>query len=300
MNDAEITAASVARPATRWIVIVANAIARYCFLLLLTAVMLFPLVWMVASSFKDGMDIAIEPLTFHMNTFSLNNYHAMLNAVPLGVGFMNTAIVILIKGGLTIFFAPLAGFAFAKFRFRGRDILFGILLSTLMLPVIVLLIPLLLEMGALKWVNTYQGLAIPGVIDAFSIFWMRQVIASVPDDLLDAGRIDGCSPFGLYWRIVVPLIRPGLAALAVLTLIGIYNDFVWPVIVTSSNNMQTLQVMLSALQSQINAAQVGTAGASAWGEILAASTLASIPVLVLFLLLQRQFIQGALAGGLKG
>lgn len=276
------------------------ALLRYVFLLLVTAVMLFPLFWMVASSFKSGIDIATEPLTFHWRAFSLSNYSAMLDAVPLWTGFKNTAIVILFKGSLTLFFAPLAGFAFAKFRFRGRDFLFGALLSTLMLPVIVLLIPLLLEMGKLNWVNTYQGLALPGAIDAFSIFWMRQVISTVPDDLLDAGRIDGCTPFGLYWRIVVPLIRPGLAALAVLTFIGIYNDFVWPVIVTSSNNMQTLQVMLSALQSQINAAQVGTAGASAWGEILAASTLASIPVLVLFLVLQRQFIQGALAGGLKG
>jgi len=275
-------------------------VARYTFLLLVTALFLFPLLWMVASSFKNGEDIATAPFSFDPRALSLDSYTAMLNAVPLGVGFKNTAIVIAIKGGLTLFFCPLAGFAFAKYRFRGRDALFTVLLSTLMVPVIVLLIPLLLEMGTLGWVNTYAGLALPGAIDAFGIFWMRQIIADVPDELLDAGRIDGCSPFGLYWRIVLPVIRPGLAALAVLTFIAIYNDFVWPVIVTNTADTQTLQVMLSALQTQINVAQIGASGASAWGEILAASTLASLPVLVLFLVLQRYFIQGALAGSVKG
>ncbi len=275
-------------------------VARYTFLLLVTAFFLFPLLWMVASSFKNGEDIATAPFSFDPHALSLDNYTSMLAAVPLGVGFSNTAIVIAIKGGLTLVFCPLAGFAFAKYRFRGRNALFTVLLSTLMLPVIVLLIPLLLEMGAVGWVNTYAGLALPGAIDAFSIFWMRQVIADVPDELLDAGRIDGCSPFGLYWRVVLPVIRPGLAALAVLTFIGIYNDFVWPVIITNTAPMQTLQVMLSGLQSQINSVQVGTSGASAWGEILAASTLASLPVLVLFVVLQRHFIQGALAGSVKG
>ncbi len=287
-----------ARAARRHVALV--NIARYTVLVVIAALFLSPLLWMIGSSFKNGDDIATAPFAFDPHALSFNNYTAMLAAIPLGVGFKNTAIVIAIKGLLTLFFCPLAGFAFAKYRFRGRDMLFTVLLSTLMVPVIVLLIPLLLEMGTLGWVDSYPGLALPGAVDAFSIFWMRQVIADVPDELLDAGRIDGCSPFGLYWRIVLPVIRPGLAALAVLTFIGIYNDFVWPVIVTNTSDKQTLQVMLSGLQSQINAAQVGTSGASAWGEILAASTLATIPVLVLFLALQRHFIRGALAGSVKG
>jgi ABC-type glycerol-3-phosphate transport system permease component len=275
-------------------------LARYTVLLVAAAICLLPLLWLVGSSFKSGEDIATAPFSFDPHALSFDNYSAMLAAVPLGLGFKNTAIVIAIKGSLTLFFCPLAGFAFAKYRFRGRDVLFTVLLSTLMVPVIVLLIPLLLEMGTLGWVDTFPGLALPGAVDAFSIFWMRQIIADIPDELLDAGRIDGCTPFGLYWRIVLPVIRPGLAALAVLTFVAIYNDFVWPVIITNTSDMQTLQVMLSALQSQINAAQVGNAGASAWGEILAASTLASIPVLVLFLALQRHFVRGALAGSMKG
>jgi ABC-type glycerol-3-phosphate transport system permease component len=275
-------------------------ILSYIVLVFLALLALYPLFWMFLSSLKPGEDIATAPLSLDLQALSLNNYTALLSAVPLWVGFQNTLIVLTCKGALTMFFCPLAGFAFAKFRFRGRELLFTLVLSTLMLPPIVLLVPLLLDMGALQWVDTYQALILPGAIGAFGIFWMRQQIAEVPDELIDAGRIDGCTPFGLFWRIVVPIIRPALAALAILTFLDIYNDFVWPVIVTSSDNMQTLQVMLSALYTQINNAQPGLAGHDAWGEVLAASTLATLPILALFLALQRQFIRGLLSGSVKG
>jgi multiple sugar transport system permease protein len=170
----------------------------------------------------------------------------------------------------------------------------------MMLPPVVFLLPLLLEMGMLGWVNSYQALILPGSIGAFGIFWTRQQISEVPDALLDAGRMDGCSPFQLFYRIVVPVIRPTLAALAILTFIDVYNDFVWPVVAINTSDMQTLQVMLAAVTTQINNVQVGTSGQSAWGEVLAACTLATLPLLILFLVLQRQFIQGVLAGGVKG
>jgi multiple sugar transport system permease protein len=275
-------------------------ILRHIVPIILTIFFLYPLYWMITSSFKPGEDIATAPLSLDISNWSLDNYTGMLSAVPLGIGFKNTAIVILGKGALNLFFCPLAGFAFAKFRFRGRNLLFSLMLATLMLPPIVFLIPLLLEMGLIGWVNTYQALIFPGAVGAFYIFWMRQQIADVPDELLDAGRIDGCSAFGLYWRIVLPVIRPAFAALAILTFLDIYNDFVWPVIILNSNDMQTLQVMLSALYTTINNAQVGTTGHDAWGEVLAASTLATLPVLVLFVSLQRYFIRGVLAGSVKG
>ncbi len=275
-------------------------ILSYAFLLVVVVLSLYPLYWMITSSFKPGADIATTPLSLDIHSLSLNNYVALLSSVPIWVGFKNTLIVLICKGALTLFFCPLAGFAFAKFHFRGRNALFTLVLSTLMLPPIVMLVPLLLEMGGLDWVNTYQALILPGAIGAFSIFWMRQQIAEVPDELLDAGRIDGCTSFGLYWRIVLPLIQPALAALGILTFLDIYNDFVWPVIATNTDDMQTLQVMLSALATQINNAQPGLTGHDAWGEILAASTLATLPVLILFIVLQRQFIRGILSGGVKG
>lgn len=267
---------------------------------LLTFLMLLPIVWATLSAFKPPASIINAPLTFDLSSFSTGNFTAMFRDVPIGTGFMNTGIVLLVKGGLTMVFAPLAGYAFAKYQFRGKNVIFSAVLITLMLPVIVLMIPLLLQMKELGWVNTYQGLILPGSIDAFAIFWMRQTIAAVPDELLDAARVDGCGELGIFARIVLPVIRPGLAGLAVLTTMNIYNDFVWPVIVTSSERMQTLQVVLSTLAQNISGKNIGTDFATVWGELLAASTIATIPLLVIFMVLQRHFVNGILAGSVKG
>jgi ABC-type glycerol-3-phosphate transport system permease component len=260
---------------------------------------LFPLVWMLLSSFKSAADIASRPMEFQFSSMSLHSYSSVVANVPLLSGFKNTFIVVLIKGTINVIFVPLAAYAFAKLRFRGREVLFTAVMATLMLPVIVQIIPLLLEMGALGWMDSFQALILPGAISAFYIFFMRQQIAELPDELLDAGRIDGCSEFQVYWRIVLPLIRPALAALAILNFLDIYNDFVWPVIAVTSVDMQTLQVMLSYLYTQLNQASVGTASSNAWGQVLAASTLATLPVLVLFVVLQRQFVSGIMGGAIK-
>jgi ABC-type glycerol-3-phosphate transport system permease component len=254
---------------------------------------------MIFNSLRPGPAIVTDPLGIHLGGLSFNAYRTMLGTVPLGRGFLNTLIVVAVKGAITMLFCPLAGYGFAKYQFVGKRVLFGVLMATLMLPTLVLIVPLLLEMSALGWVNSFQALILPGCIDAFSIFWMRQVIEVVPDELLDAGRIDGCSEFGLFFRIVVPVIRPGLAALGVLTFIGIYNDFVWPVIVTNDEQHQTLQVLLSTLSQNISAGQLGTSFGNVWGETLAASTLASLPVLIVFVVMQRQFVNGLLAGSSK-
>ncbi|WP_353650843.1 carbohydrate ABC transporter permease [Nakamurella sp. A5-74] len=275
-------------------------IVQNVFLLLMTVGFLFPVVWALLSAFKPAADIIRDPLGFNPGTFTLDNFTGMLRDVPIGTGFLNTGIVLLIKGSLTLFFAPLAGYAFAKYRFRGKNLIFGAVLLTLMLPTIVLIIPLLLEMKQLGWINTYQALILPGSVDAFAIFWMRQVISSVPDELLDASRVDGCGEFAIFWRVVLPIIRPGLAGLAVLTIMNIYNDFVWPVVAASSSKMATLQVVLSTLAQNISGNKVGADYATVTGELLAASSLALVPLLILFIALQKQFIAGILAGSVKG
>ncbi|QNO37670.1 carbohydrate ABC transporter permease [Protaetiibacter sp. SSC-01] len=275
-------------------------IASHAFLVVLTLAFLAPVVWAVLSAFKPANDIIRHPLEFDATTFGFDNFIGMFQDVPILHGFLNTAIVLVVKGSITLFCAPLAAYAFAKYDFPGKNLLFGTVLVTLMLPTIVLIIPLLLEMKELGWVNTYQALILPGAVDAFAIFWMRQVIAAVPDELLDAARVDGCGEFGLYWRIVVPIIRPGLAGLAVLTVMNIYNDFVWPVVVASSERMATLQVVLSTLASTISGNKIGADYATVTGELLAASTVALVPLLVIFFLLQKHFINGILAGSVKG
>lgn len=275
-------------------------IGSHAFLIVLAVAFLAPVAWAVLSAFKPANDIIRHPLEFDLGTFGLDNFVGMFHDVPILHGFLNTAIVLVVKGSITLFCAPLAAYAFAKYDFPGKNLLFGTVLITLMLPTIVLIIPLLLEMKELGWVNTYQALILPGAIDAFAIFWMRQVIASVPDELLDAARVDGCGEFGLYWRIVVPIIRPGLAGLAVLTVMNIYNDFVWPVVVASSERMATLQVVLSTLASTISGNKIGADYATVTGELLAASTVALVPLLIIFFLLQKHFINGILAGSVKG
>ena len=232
-------------------------VGSYLFLGILTLAFLAPVVWALLSAFKPAPTIINAPLAFDPGTFTLDNYTAMFEDVPIGQGFLNTGIVLVTKGTITLFCAPLAAYAFAKYTFAGKNIIFGAVLITLMLPTIVLIVPLLLEMKLLGWVNTYQALILPGAVDAFAIFWMRQVISAVPDELLDAARVDGCGEFGIFARIVLPVIRPGLAGLAVLTIMNIYNDFVWPVIVASSERMATLQVVLSTLAQNITGNRIG-------------------------------------------
>jgi ABC-type glycerol-3-phosphate transport system permease component len=273
---------------------------RYALLIAAGVVSLFPVVWMVLSAFKPGPEIITNPFGFDPAQATLTNFRSMLATVPLGLGFRNTAIVLLIKGSLTMFFCPLAGFAFAKYNFRGKNFLFGCVLVTLMLPTLVLIVPLLLEMVQLNLVNTLQALILPGAIDAFGVFWMRQTIAAIPDEILMAARVDGCGDFRMFWSIVLPIIRPGLAALGVLTFINIYNDFVWPVVAVSDPEHETLQVMLATVSQTITANQLGADWASVWGQLLAASTIAAVPILIVFVLLRRHLIQGVMAGSLKG
>ncbi|MCU1558583.1 MAG: carbohydrate transporter permease [Microbacteriaceae bacterium] len=294
MTTTSIPLRSLARKRAR------PAIISQVFLLLLTLVFLAPVVWALLSAFKPANEIIRNPLGFDPGTFTLHNFQQMFGDIPIGSGFLNTAIVLVFKGTITLFFAPLAGYAFAKYTFRLKNVFFGMVLVTLMLPTIVLIIPLLLEMKELGWVNTYQALILPGSVDAFAIFWMRQVISAVPDELLDAARVDGCSEFGIFWRVVLPVIRPGLAGLAVLTVMNIYNDFVWPVVITTADRMQTLQVVLSTLAQNISGNKIGADYATVTGELLAASSIALIPLLIIFIVLQKHFINGILAGSVKG
>ncbi len=274
---------------------------RYTALTVTALAFLYPLWWALSNSIKPPQQIITDSLGFNPRTATLANYRSMLAAVPIGTGFENTAIVVLIKGSITLFFCPLAGFAFAKYSFPGKRAMFGAVLVTLMLPILVLIIPLLVEMSNLNWINTFQALILPGSIDAFSIFWMRQIIQAVPEELLDAARIDGATEFGLYWRVVLPVIRPGLAALGVLTFMNIYNDFVWPVVAVNDTSKETLQVVLSTLSQGLSGGKAtGLDFTQVWGQLLAASSLAMLPVLIVFILLQRHFINGLMAGSVKG
>ena len=267
-------------------------------ILSVTAIFLYPIWWMVASSIRPGASILNNPAGFSLPELTLENYRAMFGRVPIARALGNTAVVVVVKAGITLVLCPLAAYGFAKFQFPFKETLFGFVLLTLMLPTLVLVIPLLLEMSELGWINTYQALILPGAVDAFSVFYLRQVISQVPEELLDAGRVDGAGVLRRLWSVIVPIIRPGLGALAVLSFFNIYNDFAWPVVAINDQEHQTISVLLAGLATNVTGAQSG-ASASLWGQLMAACTIAALPTVLVFLSVQRQFIQGLTGGSVK-
>lgn len=268
----------------------------YLAMLLAAIAFLYPIYWMVTSSFKPGVSILDDPLGFNPAQATLRNWTGMFANVPIVHALLNTMIVVVVKGGLLMVFSPLAGYGFAKFNFPGKNVLFGFVLLTLMLPTLVLIVPLLLEMSQIGWINSYQALILPGAVDAFSVFWMRQTIEQIPDELIDAARIDGAGPLRVFRSICVPILRPALAAMAVLSLFNIYNDLVWPIVAVNDQSHQTLAILLAGLNSNVSGAQGATSSADLWGQLMAACTFATIPTILLFVFLQRHFIRGLLAG----
>jgi multiple sugar transport system permease protein len=209
--------------------------------------------------------------------------------------YLNSFIVAVFSTASVAFFDSLAGFVFAKYKFPLKNIIFILVLSTLMIPTEMLLIPwYVMSVDGLfgqTWVDTYWGVAFPGVITAAGVFLMRQFMTGVPNELLDAGRIDGVSEFGLFWRIAIPLTLPAVAALCIFNFLGNWNAFIWPLIITSSRNMMTLPVGLSFFSSE---------NGSDWHLIMTGAALSVIPLMTIFIIFQRHIIKGIALTGLKG
>ena len=259
---------------------------------------IFPLAWTFVSSFRPDQSFLVSPFTFGPSELTLSNYSNVVQNGNFPLGFKNTAIQVAVVLATTLFFCPLAGFGFAKFRFRGKRFLFGLMMLTLFFVPLTQYIPLLLEMNTIGWVNTYQALVIPLAISSFGVFWMAGAIGAVPDELLQATRVDGCGHFETWWRIIMPVIRPALVSLAVVTFLGAYNDYYWPLIIIQGSALQTIQLLLALLQ--INPAQTATSFTSNWGPLLAGSSLVLLPTAVIFAVLQRFFATGLLQGSIKG
>jgi cellobiose transport system permease protein len=254
--------------------------------------MLAPLYWTVVSAFKPLTEIMTVPVTFVPLHPTLENFEGLLTQTLFARGMLNSTLIALANVILQVFFCSLAGFAFSKYRFRGRDVLFTMILGTVMIPQYVTLIPNYIVMGKIGWLNTWAPLIVPGIANAFGIFWMRQYIATVPDEFLDAARIDGAGEFGAFWRIVVPMIRPGLVTLALFIFLTSWNEFLLPLVYLRSRELYTVQLILASIfrvQYKVN-----------YHWVMAASILVTLPIGVLFATLQKQFISGLTLGGLKG
>jgi multiple sugar transport system permease protein len=263
----------------------------YLVLIITSLAMLVPFYWSVSTSLKLEQFVYASPPQWWPNPATLKNYFNVVTQLPFAQFFLNSVIV---SGVITlgnVFFDTLAAYAFAKLRFPGRNKIFFILLMGLMVPFQVNLIPMYRIMSILGWLDKYQALIAPTLTTITGIFLMRQFMISIPDEILDSARIDGCSEFGIFGRIVFPLSFPGIATLVIITFMGAWNDFLWPRIVTSSQTMFTLPVGLTQLQSRYT---------SNTAEVMAGTVLVALPMILVFLVMQRQFIEGMTAGAVKG
>jgi len=267
----------------------AGTVVAYVLLAVGSVAMFFPFVWMLLSAFKPLREIF--QLTVLPHVWTWDNFRQVLFHTAFPRWFLNSLVVAGISTVSVLFFCSLVGYTLTRLRFPGRGVLFVIILSTLMVPTEMLVIPWYVMSTQYGWVNTYWGLAFPGLIPAFGVFLMRQFFQTLPRDLFDAGRVDGVSEFGLFWRIGLPLVRPGLAALGIFNFVGNWNAFLWPLIIAKSPSMRTVPVGMALFSGEAS---------TQWNLIMAASALAIVPVLLVFFVFQRQIIEGVVLTGVKG
>lgn len=265
-------------------------VAIHLVLSLGAVLMVIPFVWMVLTSFKTISESTLVPPTILPRNFSWANYLHLFDLYDFGTLYVNTVASTVVRVAAQLLFCSLAAFAFARLRFPGRGVLFGITLSVMMIPPMLYLIPKFLLMAQLGWVNTFQGFVVPGLTSAFGVFLLRQFFLSLPDSLFDAARIDGCGPLRTFALIMLPLAKPGLVALGIFATLGSWNELLWPLVILNSPDRLTLSVGLAALQGQY---------VTNYPAMMAGAVMAVIPMLVLFLVLQRQFIEGIALTGTK-
>lgn len=271
----------------------AGSVLKYLVLALAGAWMLLPFFWMFSGSLMTSKEVTASPPPLLPGQPQWYNYADVARVVPLGRSYVNSLVVTGLTVAGMLFTSSLCGFAFAKYDFPGRRVLFMLVLASLMIPFFVTLIPLFYIVKQLGWLNNYAGLILPGVVSAYGIFLMRQFILDIPDELLDAARIDGASEFRIYWQIVLPLIGPALATLGSFNFVTTWNAFLWPLLVVQSRELFTVPLALNTLRSYGMQAQ--------FQHLQMAGTAVSvIPALVVFVALQRYFVRGLALTGLKG
>lgn len=253
---------------------------------------LVPFLWMLSNSFKSSTEIVRLPPTLIPERPTLQSYRTIFTdpRVPLGRFYMNSIIVAVSVTVMILFTSSLAGFIFAKYEFFGKNLLFTLILATMMIPFQVVMIPLYLIIARLNLVDNLGGLIVPSAVSAFGIFLMRQFIEGIPNELIDAARIDGASEFGIYTRIVFPQMGPALATLGIFQFMGTWNDYLWPLIILRTTERRTLPVMLTWYNSQHG---------SRFDLTMAASVLVILPILIVYFLFQRWIVRGIALTGFK-
>jgi sn-glycerol 3-phosphate transport system permease protein len=251
-----------------------------------------PIYWMVLAAFKTNQEIFLSPPTWIPLAPTLNNFPDAWRQAPFGQFYINSLIYTLVSGSAKILQAIFSAYAFAFLRFPRKNLVFLLLLVALMIPDEFTVLPNFLTLALIGWSNTYQGLLLPGFVSAFGTFLLRQHFLSLPREVLEAARMDGAGHLRTMWSVVLPMSRPVLATLVLLTAVQRWNDFLWPLIITNSVNMRTLSVGIALLFQK----ETGTV----WGLVMAGTLYVVMPVLILFLIVQRHIVEGIAAGAVKG
>ena len=252
-------------------------------------VMITPIIFMVSTSFKSGQEVYV--LSIFPDAPTLKNYLFILEESKFLKWMLNSLWIATFSTVSVLFFDSLVGYTLAKFSFRGRQLIFIAIISTLMIPTEMLIIPWYMMSRTFGWIDTYWGIAFPGLMTGVGTFLMRQFFMSLPDELIDAARIDGWSEFSIWWRIAMPLVVPALSALAIFHFLGNWTAFIWPLIVTNDPAIYTIPVGIASFNGEFQ---------MDWEVVMTASALATLPTLAVFLLLQRFIIRGIMLAGLKG
>jgi ABC-type glycerol-3-phosphate transport system permease component len=263
----------------------------YSALILFSAFMLVPMVFAILGSLKPENEIFTVPIRWLPSSPQWQNYILPFQK-NIGRYFINSMIVSLVQTISPLILCSMAGYSLAKFNYPGRNLVFLFILSTIMLPIQVTLVPTFLIIKELGWVNTYAGLIVPGLATTFGTFLMRQFFLSLPSEYMDAARIDGASEPRIFWSIMIPMCRPALSALGIFSFTASWNSFLWPLVVVNQDEMRTVPLGMVFYMGEQRAPE--------YGQLLAVSVIATIPVLLLFMILQRELIRGAAMSGLKG
>ncbi|MFJ7936384.1 carbohydrate ABC transporter permease [Sporosarcina sp. NPDC096371] len=285
-----VTEVSVYTPHVKKRKISGGKIVKYLVIILVSLTMVLPFVWMLSASLKAETEIFGFPIKWIPETFHWDNYTKVWTTVPFGLYYLNTLKIAVITTILVVINSSLAGYAFAKIKFPERNRLFFIYIATMMIPYQVMMIPQFMLMNKLGLVNTHWALIILGTFNPFGVFLFRQFFLSIPDELLEAARIDGLSEFGIYWRIVLPLSKPAIATLVIFSFMHAWNDFLGPLIYLTSDSLYTLQLGIQHFITEYN---------TEYSLLMAAAVSAIVPTIIVYFLAQDHFIKGVANTGIK-
>jgi sn-glycerol 3-phosphate transport system permease protein len=270
----------------------AGRVVGYVAVVLCVLAIGLPVYWMVIGAFKSSVEIYRVPPTWFPVQPTLENFATAWNSAPFGRYYVNSFIITLFGSAFEIYFAVSSAYAFAFLRFPQKNLLFLLLLAALMVPAQITVLPNYLTVAGLGWINTYQGIVVPGASVAYGTFLLRQYYRTLPLEVLDAAKVDGAGHLRTLWSVVVPLAKPGIISFALLSIVAKWNDFLWPLIVTNTREMRVLPIGIYWLKVE--------EGAIDWGAIMAGTLFVVLPVVIVFLYAQRYIVDGIAAGAVKG